>query len=71
MLTTTMMTTIMKALAAATEVDEAAVAVVAMSSDYLFGASKLWMELVAFDFVFGIVKGLVASAKVLVAVLTT
>ena len=48
MLTTAMMTTFMEALAAATKVDEAAVeaavAVLAMSSDYLFGASKLWME---------------------------
>ena len=71
MLTTAMMTTIMEARAAATEVDEAAVAVVAMSRNYLFGASALWMEVVASDFGFGIVKGLVASAKVLVAVLTT
>ena len=61
------MTTIMEALAAATEVDEAAVVVVAMSSNYLFGASELWMELVASDFVLE----LVASANVLVVVLTT
>ena len=48
MLTTAMMTTFMEALAAAMKVDEAAVeaavVVLAMSSDYLFGASKLWME---------------------------
>ena len=44
MLTTAIMTTIMEALAAAEEVDEAAVAVLAISSDCGFGASKLWMQ---------------------------
>ena len=44
MLMSIMMTTIMEPLAAAAEVDEAAVAVLAISSDCGFGASKLWMQ---------------------------
>ena len=44
MLTSIMMTTIMEPLAAAAEVDEAAVAVLAIPGGCAFGASKLWIQ---------------------------
>ena len=44
MLTTAMMTTILEALEAAAEVDEAAVVVLVSSSACGFGPSKLWMQ---------------------------
>ena len=71
MLTIAMMTTFMEALAAVAEVDEVVVVVLVSSSACVFGPSKLSMQLLSLDFVLAIVKALLASAKVLVVVLTT